>query len=56
MAEALLADLPTPGPDGQSATEATAGLEPAPVPAVYGDSAYGTGQVLATWTSPASPR
>jgi hypothetical protein len=47
MAEALLADLPTPGPDGQSATEATACLEPAPVPAVYGDSAYGTGQVLA---------
>jgi transposase len=47
MAEALLADLPTPGPDSQSATEATAALEPAPVPTVYGDSAYGTGQILA---------
>jgi len=47
MAEALLADLPASGPAGQSATEATAGLDLAPVPAAYGDSAYGTGAVLA---------
>ena len=47
MAEALLADLPASGPAGQSATEATAGLDLAPVPAAYGDSADGTGAVLA---------
>jgi hypothetical protein len=56
MAEALLADLPAPGPAGQSATEATAGLDLAPVPAAYGDSAYGTGAVLAHLMGAASPR
>jgi hypothetical protein len=47
MAEALLADLPTPGSDGEPDGRPTTGPDRAPVPAAYGDSAYGTGQVLA---------
>jgi transposase len=46
MAETLLADLPTPGSDALSAER---DHQPADgqAPACYGDSAYGTGQVLA---------
>jgi hypothetical protein len=46
MAAALLADLPTPGPD---ALPAERDHQPADdqAPACYGDSAYGTGQVFA---------
>ena len=47
MAEALLADLPTPGSDDERDGRPTTSPDRAPVPAAYGDSAYGTGQVLA---------
>lgn len=45
MAEALLADLPIPSSDARR--RPTTSPDCAPVPAAYGDSAYGTGQVLA---------
>jgi hypothetical protein len=47
MAQVLPADLPAASPGGGAATEPAAGPELVPVPVVYGDSAYGTGQVLA---------
>jgi len=56
MAEALLADLPTPGPDGQSATEATAGLEPPPCRPSTATAPTAPARSWPTWTSPASPR
>jgi hypothetical protein len=52
MAQVLLADLPAASPGGEPATEPAAGVQLAPVPVLYGDSAYGTGQVLAHLDQP----